>query len=110
VSNKNRGISVGPNCTVTGNTVRGNGFIGIQVETNCVVMGNVTAGNANDGLFTGGSCLVLSNTAVGNGNRGFALSVADAYGSNVIASNTGGNVSGGVQIGTNLCNGTTTCP
>ena len=33
-----------------------------------------------------------------------------AYRENVIDNNTGGTVSGGVDLGANMCDGNTTCP
>ena len=55
---------------------------------------------------------MIGNTTIGNGNRGihFGTSSGGGYAQNIIAGNTIGTVSGGVEMGTNLCDGNTTCP
>jgi hypothetical protein len=48
---------------------------------------------------------VIYNTA-----WGLNLTAGAGYSDNVISSNAGGTVSGGVNAGGNVCNGSTTCP
>ena len=68
-----------------------------------------------NGITCGGACTVAGNTA--NNNLGYGLfdSVGGtAYEGNQFDNNNGGNanpqVSGGIEMGTNICGGDTTCP
>jgi len=45
-----------------------------------------------------------------NGGFGLTLSLNAAYRENVITDNTAGTVSGGLNAGGNICNGSLTCP
>ena len=45
-----------------------------------------------------------------NGGAGLAVGSLSGYANNVLSGNAGGTVSGGTEIGTNLCNGSTICP
>jgi hypothetical protein len=45
-----------------------------------------------------------------NGGFGLNLNASAGYRGNVITSNTTGTVTGGVDMGSNSCNGATTCP
>jgi hypothetical protein len=42
--------------------------------------------------------------------NGVLFPLGGAYDHNVFDSNTGANVSGGVNLGVNVCGGNTTCP
>ena len=53
---------------------------------------------------------VWGNTVRENGGYGILLRVNAAYRGNVIASNTLGAVTGGVNLGDNSCNGNPFCP
>lgn len=81
-----------------------------------IVERNVIRRNGGDGV-RGEDLTVLGNAVNGNDGMGLALSFISSdsgYGDNVINDNNGGNanpqVSGGVQIGTNVCGGDATCP
>jgi hypothetical protein len=52
----------------------------------------------------------MGNTVRDNSGIGLNLGSNTGYTNNVITSNSGGTVSGGIQMGTNLCNTSTTCP
>ena len=54
--------------------------------------------------------LVQGNTVYSNSGWGLFLGEDSGYTQNVISSNMNGTVTGGVEMGTNACNGTTTCP
>jgi hypothetical protein len=54
---------------------------------------------------------VIGNTASFNGTVGLQLSGAGiGYADNVLGGNTGGAVIGGIEMGTNVCGTSTTCP
>jgi parallel beta-helix repeat protein len=91
-SNGGNGISLGSGCTATGNTVNDNGAIGIIAQAGSTLIGNTVRGNVFVGFSLGG---------IG----------ASGYTNNVLNGNNlgGAQVSGGVQMGTNVCNGVA-CP
>jgi hypothetical protein len=91
--------------------VSGNAFAGILIGAgaghlvqDCTAIGN------GKGIQIGASSSAVGNTVAGNTDRGLTLGLGTGYGSNVVNDNTGGTVSGGVEIGTNVCDGTTVCP
>lgn len=131
VSNGNFGISTLGESTVTGSTAIGNGQSGIMTggtstatgnvtENNagdgidcvdCVVTGNVLRGNAGDGLECFGVSTVIGNTAGFNGGFGLNFGGSNGgYANNVIRLNSFGTVSGGTDMGHNVCELSTTCP
>ena len=108
------GIDCQANCVISGNTANHNGFDGIETHTgNCQVSGNTANSNRNNGIELSSS----GNLAQGNtlaSNNAFGLTFVDftsGYANNVMFGNQGttsgtsGQVSGGKQIGQNLCNG-----
>ncbi len=111
------GIAVGNGCTVSGNTTYLNGDHGIFAVVGSTVSGNTAYQNGDDGIQAGTDCLVQRNIVRGNGSFGLRLDDATAYRENVINDTTAGTVinrggtgPGGVNMFTNSCNGTTTCP
>jgi parallel beta-helix repeat protein len=92
-SNGASGISLGSGCTVTGNTVNNNGGIGISAQAGSTLIGNTVRGNIGLGLSLSG------------------IGGASGYTSNVLNGNNvgGAQVSGGVQMGGNVCAGVA-CP
>lgn len=97
-------------CTITGNSLYTNGGTGIDAGGTSTVVRNTLQNNAGDGITCGAqACLVSGNTVVGSGGVGLVLGTSTGYVNNVLFAN-GGTVSGGVQLGANLCNFTTTCP
>lgn len=123
-------VWTGGNCVVRNLRVRGNGGVGIQTSGGSMLTHNVVSGNADQGIVLSagqatfnvvnsngraGIDASLGSAVIGNSvrtNGGFGLDLAGGtgYTDNVINSNIGGTVSGGVAFGTNVCNGTTTCP
>lgn len=68
-------------------------------------------GGTGDGIqIDGSSSSVRENMVSDNSGVGLRLSAGTGYSQNVVDSNTGGTVISGIQIGTNLCDGNTTCP
>jgi hypothetical protein len=60
--------------------------------------------NSGDGVDCTSSCLVTNNVITGNTGTGLNFSDATSgYGNNVLSGNTT-NVTGGTQLGTNICN------
>ncbi len=92
--NGGRGIDIGIETTLQRSVARGNGFSGIYAFAATVLQYTASFGNAQFGL--GGS-------TVGGGN---------AYGQNAIQGNVGTVQTGigEVQLGSNLCEGDTSCP
>jgi parallel beta-helix repeat protein len=118
-------------CTITGNTALQNNASGI-VGTG-IVTGNTVGGSPVDGIYCSGTCTLTGNTANGNNGDGIRTDPASAgiatgnvatfndgygmnlgskigYAGNSLDANGGGTVTGGVQTGTNLCNGSVTYP
>jgi hypothetical protein len=96
---------------ISQNTATENDGDGISGTWSTVV--NSTAiGNGGDGIQAQNAATVIGNTS--QGNTGFGLRLGpgtpSAYTGNNVDSNTAGTVTGGFQIGTNGCNGNTTCP
>jgi hypothetical protein len=139
VSNGSTGISGTTFCSVRNNLARSNGGAGIAVSFGSNVIGNVAGVNAAAGIFVGGAghvthnsvtsnggngiqctnagdggCVVSENSVAKNDGFGLLLTPNSGYVQNVITQNNGGTgnpqVSGGIEIGTNLCDTNTTCP
>lgn len=87
----------------------GGGSDGALVERNVIRRNGLTG-------VIGVELLIRDNAIVGNDSYGIASNAGGgtvaAYGGNYLIDNFGANaeVSGGVQIGTNSCNGNPTCP
>ena len=95
---------------IVNNNAIGNTIYGIWVGKESVINENNATGNGDHGIRTPGSSGVRGNTASGNGGDGMNLGATTGYADNVVDGNTTGTVTGGFQIGTNGCNGNTTCP
>jgi hypothetical protein len=108
--NGQEGIYVLSSSTVSGNTVFINGSDGIYAGQGSTVIGNTAWGNEDDGIATTSGCAVQGNTVRRNLGYGLRLWPTDAYRENVITDNTVGTVTGGVNAGDNVCNGSLTCP
>jgi parallel beta-helix repeat protein len=128
------GINGGQGCTLINNAARSNGAHGLEgcnfsiIENNTAfgntydgintssstLIGNNVYMNTGDGIEAGDSSTVLNNTAVSNGIYGLNLGSKSGYANNVLSANNGGDsnaqVSGGIEIGTNICGTDTTCP
>ncbi len=108
VSENQRGIRAAFNSVVRGNTVSDNTLEGIDGDVNNMIEGNTIASNGGKGIQATSS-LVKDNQIANNGGVGLELNSDSGYRENVIRGNTGGAVTGGVDLGGNLCNGLTTC-
>lgn len=68
----------------------------------------------HSGILVGGPGVVTDNVVSNASEWGLELDPSVGYAGNVLHGNNGGNVnpqvSSGVEIGTNLCGGATTCP
>jgi hypothetical protein len=92
-------------CVFIGNHARANGLYGFEAGS-----GSTAYQNGGAGIFASGGANVSGNAVRSNTGNGLSLSSSAAYRDNVINGNTAGTVSGGVNMGSNSCNGTTTCP
>lgn len=114
ISNGGSGIGASFSSTVTGNTVNSNGGTGIGVGSGCTVSGNTVNNNGAAGISAQAGSTVIGNTIRGNGSLGLifgGIGGASGYGNNVLTGNNSGGtqVSGGVQIGQNICS-SALCP
>ena len=121
----NNGNSSPSSSVISGNSVFSNGSVGISAKRGSTVSGNSVSDNSGDGISTNPGCRVVGNTVHNNTGLGLNLQGGaplnpgenagpSGYADNVIDNNNGGNanaqVSGGVEMGTNVCGGDTTCP
>jgi parallel beta-helix repeat protein len=69
------------------------------------ITNNVVSSNTGAGIYANPGTTVTGNTVRGNAGLGLWLDNA-AYGNNVVSGNNGGGVqvSGGIQMGPNVCN------
>jgi hypothetical protein len=124
------GISVGPHSLITGNTSMENSGVGISSDTSliknntveqngsfgiycydtCTIIGNLSRSNTGAGIMAYQSSVILDNAVRSNTGYGLDLGPTTGYARNSINDNTGGTVDDGIQVGTNICDGNTTCP
>ena len=114
IATSNGGIVIeGLGAVVKDNTLVNNGGPSIQCRS-CVVSGNSVrstfGGNVLGAIVAKEGSLVLGNTVSFSQGVGLELDATTGYANNVLSNNTGGDVSGGVQIGTNLCATNSICP
>ncbi len=81
----------------------------------CVIRSNTVRGNVAEGIRGSSGSVVEGNSITANGGVGISLDVgASGYLGNVISDNNGGNahpqVSGGIELGKNLCGLDAICP
>ena len=108
--NGSAGIRPGSGSTVSGNTANDNGDFGIFAGSGSTVSGNTAIDNVGGGIFASSGSTIQRNTVDSNGGFGLFLKLTAGYRENVITDNTLGTVSGGVNAGGNVCNGSLTCP
>lgn len=108
-SNGGNGIAATQGSEVSGNIVIANVGNGIETNTLCTISGNTVTDNMLVGIVATRG-LVVGNTLLLNDGGGLSLSVFVGYAGNVIQSNAGGTVTGGTEIGINMCEDSTTCP
>lgn len=99
---------------VIDNVAMDNGNDGINTRVGSTIKNNIVNNNGYDGIDAHAASLVSENTTRGNGEFGLRLGERVGYTQNVITDNGAGNaypqVSGGIEMGTNLCGTNTTCP
>lgn len=118
---------------VSENVVANNARDGILVGAGSVVIDNVAYRNVSDGIeTTNGSAVIAGNSIYDNedgvraivstavvveanaarnhANRGLWLGSGAGYRENVLTTNGGGDVDGGLSLGANACTGPTSCP
>lgn len=105
------------NAVIKGNTIESSDWKGIAGSKN-IIEGNVVKGASSGGPDVGIEC--VDCTVIGNVVRDSGLfglldpSGSTGYANNQFINNNGGNanpqVSGGIEMGTNICGGDTTCP
>jgi hypothetical protein len=115
LNNGLNGISVGGRSVVTHSTAndnQGNGVAaaGISLGLGSIAVNNTAFSNDGTGIRCSARCTVLGNNVGNNGNFGLVLGSNSGYANNVITVNTGGTVSGGVEIGGNVCDTNAICP
>jgi parallel beta-helix repeat protein len=114
--NRRHGIQMGSDSVTVDNVLSGNGdgggFFGHGIfawgSGGSVIRRNTVSDNTESGISTFANSAILGNTLRGNGSWGLELGAA-GYEGNVFSAN-GSTVLGGVEIGTNLCDGSTSCP
>jgi hypothetical protein len=123
----NGGNGIQAYCTgqVIHTIARGNGDNGIHLVQG-VISDSQSIGNGSSGFYMTGSVLLLrsaslsnggpgvtnltdgslvGNTIIGNTGAGITVTAGTGYGQNVISGNATPQISGGVQMGGNVCNG-----
>lgn len=85
-----------------------NGDDGINTATGSSIIDCRAVSNGGDGIQGGG--LLSQIAANDNAGYGLNLSINSAYSSVVVNDNDSGTISGGTELGQNVCNGNTTCP
>jgi hypothetical protein len=104
------GIATGGGSSVGRNAAAYNTLRGIAVGEGSAVVGNAARSNQQAGIEAASGSVVVENTARYNAGFGLDLGSPVGYGGNVLRSNTGGTVQGGVEIDANVCGTDTTCP
>jgi hypothetical protein len=106
----NAGVKAGINALVIDNSISFVNGSGIKLETGRVA-GNVLLDLAGNAVIMG-SGVMEGNEVVGASGLGLSAGSGVGYGGNVLRANNsfGPQVSGGVQLGSNLCNTNTICP
>ena len=127
-------ISAGSGATLIGNSLADSSGTAIAAGSGSVLRDNSVVGGGGDGIAAnesvisansvrsvGGAAIsstngtIVGNVATSNGGLGLDTGgTSTGYGSNQFDDNNGGNanpqVSGGIEIGTNICAGNSVCP
>ncbi|HVN84179.1 MAG TPA: right-handed parallel beta-helix repeat-containing protein [Candidatus Binatia bacterium] len=116
-ANQNQtGIWVGDvDASVSNNVARANQSNGIELAGNDTVVSNVATENGGNGISQDGdNGVMLQNSAAQNAGFGLQLGMRTGYALNVVNDNNGDDsqpqVSGGIEVGTNVCGGDKVCP
>lgn len=104
---------------IANNLVLGNARHGVNadrpqpgiVTAPATIIGNhVVDNDGGDGIRAGDGSTVLANSVVDNGGLGLRIGASAGYAENTIRGNGDGTVSGGIEIGRNLCGNDAVCP
>ena len=116
-ANGDQGIQMGQGSIARGNTVSDNHQEGINAVQGSLISGNAVFRNDDDAIQVSGAATITNNTVAGHASHfGLNLGAGSGYGENVLRDNNGpvGNnnpqVTGGMQIGINVCGTDTVCP
>jgi hypothetical protein len=108
-----QGVPGSPSCRVERVHSLRNWGGGIRTNRGCTIVNNVVSATRSIGISAGGGATVIGNTVRANTGLGMSLAGDAGYAQNVLTENNGGNanvqVSGGIQMGMNICGGTL-CP
>lgn len=112
INNGFEGIFLSVGSISSGNMANANELFGITVGAGSTASGNTANGNGQSGIRSDLGSTISGNTVLGNAGFGLSLGPQSGYRENVISSNTGGTVDGTglVNLGSNACNGSATCP
>lgn len=116
VSNQGGGILGVDAVVVRNNSIFDNGGDGVALGFAANVDGNTLVDNSGNGISVNSGSLVASNVMRTSGGFGlFFFGSQSAYRGNTISENTGGTVgfgpdSSAVNTGSNVCDGSLTCP
>ncbi len=112
--NGSYGILASRGCTVSESSAFQNAADGIIATSGSTVSGSSAHDNGTHGIriyaSDGGGALVHGNSVSSNDGFGLNLHPQAGYRENVISNQVAGTVTGGVDLGNNACNGSTTCP
>jgi hypothetical protein len=107
------GLYLGPGAVVTDSVSEHNKSTGIALGEGSVARGALALANGSYGIFAN-SGTVVQSVMRSNVSYGLVASSEVGYGQNDISLNNGGNgnpqVSGGLQVASNVCGGDLTCP
>lgn len=109
--NAGRGIIATSSATISGNHLDHNGD-GISGGSGSAISGNVVDRSIDIGIFAGSFSAVSNNVVRSSGGFGLSLHSGATYRENTLSNNTAGSVTGTgrVNMGSNSCDGATTCP
>ena len=107
--NRGEGIDTSLDSRVFRNTSTGNNGVGINVGQFSLVRENTVTANGGFGIAAPAGALVIGNTVADNNGVGLSLVDDPGFVNNVLSGNGEPQVNGGVQLGTNLCDGAP-CP
>ena len=112
-NNGGSGINAIEGSIVSNNTTQENALAGILTTGVVKISGNVSMVNDGNGITAGPACIVQGNNVTSNTGFGIALGHRSIYLDNLVVGNTAGTISttgSVINMGTNSCNGTATCP
>ena len=97
-------------CVIEGSSVHDNGNDGVQLGPSGVMRTTQVSDNAGSGVTCRDNCLLEGNTITGNTTQQILFYGPAGYRANVISGTSTVSGAGAVELGTNMCNGNTTCP